>query len=249
MATTKVLRDMLIIAWIKSYPDLRRNPLMLLLLATVGAIPLFFMIIFSGGGLIVHGLIGALISNVAFVGLIAGIQDIAWDRYVKIREMIVAMPVHPASYALGIALAPLLLSVPSIIFFGALVASFGVLTLTTTVWVVLTIIIVWAAMSAIGFMISTYLSKVNMMVLNNLSTLLGFLFVFIPPVFYPETILGNLSWISVLIPTSNVAGLVRAYMGLLELSTETIIIRWLILIVTTIVFVVLTSMKARWREP
>jgi len=248
MAINKILRDTLIIAWIKSYPDLRRNPLLLILLATVGAIPLFFMVVFTGGSLIIHGLVGALISNVAFIGVLAGIQDISWDRYVKIREMIVAMPVHPASYALGIALAPLLLSVPSLVFFGALVASFGSITPIIAFWIVLAIIMVWAVMSAIGFMISTYLSKVNMMVLNNLSTLLGFLFVFIPPVFYPETMLGDLSWISILIPTSNVASLIRAYMGLLPLSAEGVIVRWLILIITTVVFVAMTSLKARWRE-
>jgi ABC-type multidrug transport system permease subunit len=248
MKITKVLKDTLIIAWIKSYPDFRRNPLMLLVIAMVGVIPLFFMLIFSGGGLLIHGLIGAMVSSVAFMGVLAGIQDISWDRYVKIREMIVAMPVHPASYALGIALAPLLLSVPSLIFFGALVASWGVLTVATAVWMVLALLVVWAAMSAIGFMISTYLYKVSVMVLNNLSTLLGFGFIFIPPVYYSETMLGSLSWISVLIPTSNVAGLIRAYMGLLPLSAETIIIRWLILFATTIMFVVLTSLKARWRE-
>lgn len=248
MKITKILKDTLIIAWIKSYPDLRRNPLLLLLLAVVGAIPLFFMLVFSGGGLLIHGLIGAMISSVAFIGVLAGIQDIAWDRYIKIREMIVAMPVHPVSYALGIALAPLLLSIPSMIFFGALIASSGILTLEMTIWIILALILAWAAMSGIGFMISTYLSKVNMMVLNNLSTLLGFLFVFIPPVFYPETMLGDLSWISVLIPTSNVAGLIRAYMGLMPLSGEVIIVRWLILIITTIIFIVLTSLKARWRE-
>ena len=246
MKINKILKDTLIIAWIKSYPDLRRNPLMLLVIAMVGAIPLFFMVIFTGGGMLIHGLLGAMVASVAFMGVLAGIQDISWDRYVKIREMIVAMPVHPASYALGIALAPLVLSVPSLIFFGALVASSGVLTLVTTAWIALALIVVWAAMSAIGFMISTYLSKVSMMVLNNLSTLLGFIFVFIPPVYYPETMLGNLSWISLLIPTSNVTGLIKAYVGLMPLSSETIMVRWLILIVTTVVFVGLTSLKARW---
>jgi ABC-type multidrug transport system permease subunit len=185
---------------------------------------------------------------VAFIGVLAGIQDISWDRYVKIREMIVAMPVHPASYALGIALAPLLLSVPSLIFFGALASSWGVLTLATTVWTALALIIAWAAMSAIGFMISTYLLKASMMVLNNLSTLLGLGLIFIPPVYYSEEMLGSLSWISALIPTSNAAGLIRAYMGLLPLSAQIIMVRWLILIITTVVFVVLTSVKARWRE-
>jgi len=248
MNLTKILKDMMIIAWIKSYPDFRRNPLMLLLIAMIGAIPLFFMLLFSGGGMLIHGLIGAMISSVAFIGVMAGIQDISWDRYVKIREMIVAMPVHPASYALGIALAPLLLSIPSMIFFGALLASWGVLTLSTTVWMAIALIVAWAAMSAIGFMISTYLLKTSMMVLNNLSNLLGIGLIFIPPVYYPETMLGSLSWISALIPTSNVAGLIRAYMGLLPLSAETILTRWLILIVTTVLFVVLTSVKAKWRE-
>jgi len=248
MKTTKILKDMLIIAWMKSYPDFRRNPLMLLLIAMIGAIPLFFMVLFSGGNMLVHGLIGAMISGVAFIGVMAGIQDISWDRYVKIREMIVAMPVHPASYALGIALAPLLLSIPSVVFFGALLASWGVFSLTATLWTILALVVVWAAMSAIGFLISTYLFKTSMMVLNNLSNLLGIGIIFIPPVYYPETLLGNLSWISVIIPTSNVAGLIRAYMGLMPLSPETIMVRWLILIVTTMMFVGLTSLKARWRE-
>jgi ABC-type multidrug transport system permease subunit len=248
MKVTKILRDMFIIAWIKSYPDLRRNPLLLMLVAMIGAIPLFFMVIFSGGNLLVHGLIGAMISGVAFIGVMAGIQDISWDRYVKIREMIVAMPVHPASYALGIALAPLLLSAPSVVFFGALLASWGVLTVSAALWTIVGLVLTWAAMSAIGFMISTYLLKASMMFLNNLSNLLGIGLIFIPPVYYPETALHSWSWVAVLIPTSNVAGLIRAYLGLLELSPEMIAIRWFVLIVTTVVFVGLTSVKARWRE-
>lgn len=248
MKVSKIIRDMFIIAWIKSYPDLRRNPLMLLLVAMIGAIPLFFMVIFSGGSMLIHGLIGAMISGVAFIGVMAGIQDISWDRYVKIREMIVAMPVHPASYALGIALAPLLLSAPSVIFFGALIASWGILTWSSTLWIVLGLVLAWAAMSAIGFMISTYLLKASMMFLNNLSNLLGIGLIFIPPVYYPESALGGWSWVSVLVPTSNVAGLVRAYLGLLDLSPEMVVIRWLVLVLTTVVFVVLTGVKARWRE-
>lgn len=248
MAITKTMKDTLIIAWMKSYPDFRRNPLMLLLIALIGSIPLFFMVIFSGGGMLIHGLIGAMVSSVTFIGVMAGIQDISWDRYVKIREMIVAMPVRPVSYALGIALAPLIVSIPSLIFFGALAATWGVMTPTATLWTVPALIVGWAAMSAIGFMISTYLLKASMMVLNNLSNLLGIALIFIPPVYYPETLLGSFSWISVIIPTSNVAGLIRAYTGLMPLSTETIIIRWIILIITTLVFIVLTSLKAKWRE-
>lgn len=249
MGISKILNDTLLIAWIKSYPDLRRNPLLLLLLTMISAIPLFFMIMFSSGGnVIVHGLIGAMVSSVSFAGVMSGIQDISWDRYVKIREMIVAMPVHPASYALGIALAPLLISIPSLIFFGAITSYLGYMTLEALIWMIPALIIAWAAMSTMGFMISTYLFKSSTMVLNNLSNLLGIGLIFIPPVYFSEAQLGNLSWISVIIPTSNVAGLIRSNMGLLPLSTETTIIRWTVLILTTIAFIVLTSIKARWRE-
>ena len=249
MRISKIVRDAFIIAWIKSYPDLRRNPLMLLLIVMISGIPLFFMLMFSGGThVIVNGLLGAMIASVAFIGVNSGIQDISWDRYVKIREMIVAMPVHPASYALGVALAPLLLSIPSFVFFGALIAYLGFFTVEMLVWIVPALIITWAAMSAMGFMISTYLFRSSLTVLNNLANLLGLGFVFIPPVYYSEAQLGNLSWASVIIPTSNVAGLIRSYMGLLPLSMETTIVRWLILIITTTVFITLTSFKAKWRE-
>jgi len=232
----------------KSYPDLRRNPLMLMVIAMISAIPLFFMAMFTGGGMLIHGIVGAMVSTVAFIGVAAGIQDISWDRYVKIREMIVAMPVHPASYAIGIALAPLLLSVPSLLFFGAIATMWGVFSPLTMLWTVAALVLCWAAMSAIGFIISTYLFKASPWLLNNLSNLLGIGLIFIPPVYYPETMLGGLSWISALIPTSNAAGLVRAYLGLLKLPQEVIVVRWLILIVTTVVFVVLTSLKTRWTE-
>jgi ABC-type multidrug transport system permease subunit len=249
MKFSKILEDAFMIAWIKSYPDFRRNPLMILLLGMISAIPLFFMLMFSSGGnVIAHGLIGAMVSSVSFSGVMAGIQDISWDRYVKIREMIVAMPVHPASYALGIALAPLLISIPSLIFFGAIAAYLGFLTLETLVWIVPALVIVWAAMSTMGFMISTYLMKSSTVMLNNLSNLLGIGFIFIPPVYFSEAQLGNLSWISVLIPTSNAAGLIRSNMGLLPLSIEVVIVRWVVLITTTLAFIMLTFIKARWRE-
>jgi ABC-type multidrug transport system permease subunit len=244
----KTIKDTLIIAWMKSFPDLKRNPLVLIVIALISAIPLFFMAVFATEGMLIHGLIGALVSTVSFIGVATGIQDISWDRYVKIREMIVAMPVHPASYAIGIALAPLLLSLPSLVFFGVMIAILGFLDATTILWVIVSLLTAWAAMSAIGFIISTYLYKASPWMLNNLSNLLGLGLIFIPPVYYPETLLGGLSWISVVLPTSNVAGLIRYYMGLLPLSQEALIIRWLVLGITTVAFIVLTSLKAKWRE-
>jgi ABC-type multidrug transport system permease subunit len=244
----KAVKDALIIAWIKSYPELRRQPLLLIVIALISAIPLFFMAIFTGGEMLNHGIVGAMVSTVSFIGVAAAIQDISWDRYVKIREMIIAMPVHPVSYAMGIALAPLLLSAPSLLFFGAVGVWRGIFNLVSIVWTVVGLITCWAAMSAMGFIISTYLLKSSPYTLNNISNILGIGLIFVPPVYYPEQMLGDFSWISSLIPTSNAASIIRAYLGLSTLPTEAVLVRWLILIVTTTLFIALTALKARWRE-
>jgi ABC-type multidrug transport system permease subunit len=245
----KFIKDTLIIAWMKSFPDLKRNPLTILLLAMISAIPLFFMIIFSGGNMLIHGLIGAMVSTIGFIGVASAIGEISWDKYAKLREMIVAMPVHPLSYALGVALAPLLLSIPSLVFFGAIAASWGIFNIVTMLWTIVALLICWASISAASFLISTYLVKASPWLLNQISNILGIGLIFIPPVYYPETMLGSLSWISAIFPTSNAAGLIRSYIGLLPLSREVIMIRWLILIATTVAFAILTTLKARWREP
>lgn len=242
----KMLKDIFIITALKSIPDLKRQPLIIFLIGLISSIPLYFLVIF--GGQITFGLIGAMVSTVSFIGMNAAIQEISWDRYVKIREMIVAMPVHPISYALGIALAPLILSIPSLIFFGIIALWLGALTLHSLLWTVMALILCWATVSSAGFLISTYLQKASTYTLNNISNILGIALCFIPPVYYPEEILRNFNWISMIFPTSNAASLIRVYSGSLNLPFEMIIARWLILIGTTMVLAVITTVKARWRE-
>jgi len=242
----KILKDILIIAELKSLPDLKRQPLILIVIGMLSALPLFFIVVF--GGQLSYGLVGALVATVGFIGLMAAIQDVAWDRYVKIREIMVAMPVHPFSYAIGVALAPLMISAPGLLFFTALAVWLGVLTFSSLLWSILILILCWATLSSLGFLISTYLQRASVYTLNNLSNILGIALVFIPPVYYPEEFLGSFSWIALIFPTSNAAGLIRIYSGLLDASVEMIVVRWLILIATMVVSAFVTVAKARWRE-
>jgi ABC-type multidrug transport system permease subunit len=243
----KVVKDTLVVTALKSLPDLKRQPLMLFLVGLISSLPLYFILVF--GGQISYGLIGAIVSTVTFIGMSAAISEMAFDRYVKIREMIVAMPVHPISYAIGIALAPLILSMPSLVFFIAITMWLGVLTPYSLFWTAILLILCWATVSSIGFLVSTYLQKASTYTLNSLSNILGIALGFIPPVYYPEEMLGGFSWISAIFPTSNAASLIRVYSGSLNLPFEMIIARWLILIVTMVVSAVITAFKARWREP
>lgn len=243
----KVIKDMLIITALKSLPDLKRQPLMIFFVGMISSLPLFFVLVF--GGQISYGLIGAMVSTASLVGMMASIQDIAWDRYVKIREMLVAMPVHPLSYALGLALAPLVISSPSLIFFSAITMWLGVITPYSVLWTALSLIVCWATLSSIGFLISTHLQKAAPYTLNSVSNILAIGLSFMPPVYYPEEVLGNFSWVSMIFPTSNAASLIRVYSGSLTLPFEMVVARWLILLSTMLVFAVITAVKARWREP
>jgi len=243
---TKIVRDTLTIALFKSVPDIKRQPLFMTFIGFISALPLFFIVIF--GGQLSYGIIGALVSSVGFVGLMAAVQDIAGDRYLKIREIIVAMPVHPLSYAMGIALAPLIVSAPGLLFFIALAIYLGTLTFYSLLWSIIILILCWSALSSLGFLISTYLQRASVYTLGMISNFLGIALVFLPPVYYPEEMLGGLSWIALFLPTSNAAGLIRIYSGLLDTSLTMILVRWLILLATAIFCSVATLTKAKWRE-
>lgn len=246
MNVRKLVRDALIIAELKAVPDLKRQPLILMVMGLISAIPLFFMLVF--GGQISYGLVGAMISTVGFIGIASAIQDITFDRYVKIREMIVAMPVHPISYMVGAALAPLLFASPGVAFFMALALWLGYLPPHALGWIIVILILCWAVLSGIGFVISTYLRRASIYTLNNLSSILGIGLVFIPPVYYPEELLGGFSWIAIIFPTSNAAGLIRAYSGLAVYPQEMILIRWIALLAMLVFAILLVAFKAKWRE-
>ncbi|MEM3403839.1 MAG: hypothetical protein QXJ17_04845 [Nitrososphaeria archaeon] len=242
----KIIRDIITITAFKSLPDIKRNPLMIFLISIITSFPLFFIVVY--GGELSHGITGAIVATVGFIGLNSAIQDMAWDRYLKIRQIIVSMPVNPIAYALAIALAPLVVSLPGLILFVSIALYLKILTLYSLLWTIVIITITWATLSSIGFLISTYLRNASVYAISNLANILGLILVFIPPVYYPEEVLGNLSWASIMIPTSNAVGLIRAYAGALQLPTTTLLLRWAIFIGTMIVSTLITIKKSKWRE-
>lgn len=244
----KTLRDALIIGWWKSWPDLRRQPLLVPLIMIVSALPLFFLYVFSAGNVLSIGIVGALVGTLAFLAANSSLQELGQDRYLKIREMMVAMPVSPIAYSTGVALSSLMISLPSILFYMVIAGALGLLSPSSVLWITLALTLSWTSLSAMGFAISTYFTKANVNTLNNIANILGITLVFLPPVYYSEARLGSLSWISTIIPTSNAASLIRYYTGLVSLSTGDLLLRWGILVLTSLLFTALVAVKVRWRE-
>src|SRR5712692_3721508 len=127
----KTLRDALIIGWWKSWPDLRRQPLLVPLIMIVSALPLFFLYVFSSGNVLSIGIVGALVGTLAFLAANSALQELGQDRYLKVREMMVATPVSPIAYSTGVALSSLIVSLPSIAFYMVIAELLGLLSLSS----------------------------------------------------------------------------------------------------------------------
>lgn len=256
MKIGKIIRDTWIIAYMKSIPDIKRQPLMLIILIGLSAIPLFFIGLFGGDDPEVFrtGLVGVIVSSIGFIAITASIQDLTFDRYVKLREMVVAMPVHPLSYVMGLTLGFLIFALPGFIAFilyGIYLGLFGPVSILVTLGAM---VLCWLALAAIGFTIATYLHKTSPNTLGIVANILSFGFVFLPPVYYSEAMLTslggmNFSWISYVFPTSNAAAIIRYSTELTEWNSTAFMLHWAVLALTVAVFSLLVVKKARWREP
>jgi ABC-2 type transport system permease protein len=156
--------------------------------------------------------------------------------------------VHPLSYSLGIAISKLLYALPGFIIFLTIIIMLHILQFSVIGLAIVAVFLCWSALSSIGFMVSTYLRNANLTTLTSISSILGLVFILLPPVFYSEKLLGTYAWISIIFPTSNVASLIRTYAGLTELSPEMITMQWLVLVATTMISLILVLIKAKWRE-
>jgi ABC-type multidrug transport system permease subunit len=245
----KPLRDVYIIATMKAVPDIKRQPLTLFIITFLSFIPLFFTYFFGNArAQLSYAVVGGMVGSVGFIGLASAVQDITWDRYVKIREMIVAMPVHPLSYSFGVALSKLLYASPGFIIFITISTVFGILPPSSVGWVIASVFMSWATLSSIGFVMSTYLRDANINTLVNVSNILGILFIFMPPVFYSEQLWGKFQGLAIIFPTSNAAELIRSYAGISPLAPEMALLRWVVLLVTMSVALLLVAVRSRWRE-
>jgi len=250
----KFVQDTYRIAWLKSIPDLKRQPMILLIMVGLAAIPLFFIGLFGGEEMVDVGLVGVIVSSIGFLAIGASIQDITWDRYVKLREMVVAMPVHPISYAMGLTLGALIFALPGFLAFTGFGIWRGLFDLGSLLTMFAAMFMCFMGLSVIGFTIATYQHKTSPNTLGLLANILAFLFVFLPPVYYSETMLADvggfdLQWIAFTLPTTNAAAIIRYATGLTPWDGQAYMLHWLFMFITVGIFAVLVVKGARWREP
>lgn len=246
----KIIKDAFIIGWMKFYPPFKTNPFsQLVLVSFFGVVPVFLMVTMGGGtGRIPQAMAGALVAMLGFMSINAILQDLFFDKYIKLREMMVSMPINPISYSFGVALSSLLYALPGLLLFTSYLLINGSIKIKNLPLILLSLILCWACLSSLGFTIATYLTKSTPATIGAVSNLLGILFVFVPPVYYPKEILGRYAYLALFIPTSNAASLVRGYLNMAPLSRDSAVIHWSILLVLAVLFTFISVRKAKWRE-
>ena len=241
-------REALYIGLFDSLP-LLRDPMLMILLSLISFLPVLFIFAFGvGEGALLQSVVGAIVLSLAFAG-IGSAQSVYFNKHwFRFQDIFVASKVSPISYALGLSVSTLLVSLP------ALVVAFAVLLLETPMGILglLALLAVagltWMAMLLMGFALGA--STKNTRRANSLPQLLGLLLGFLPPVYYPlDRLPAFLQPLALAVPTTHAAQLSKYYAGLAPLSSFDLWLGWLYLIGFALAMAVIASRLAHWTDP
>jgi ABC-2 type transport system permease protein len=239
------VRQVLIIAYMTGVLWLRRNPMSLIFTAISPFSLLFVLFVVSGGQYIHFAVAGSLVMALVGYGLALG-QDISFYKTeYKVQDVFVASPVSPLTYMVGLALSELLFGLPALIVLASLVIYFG--SVLSIPLLVATILLIWGAMSAIGFFLSSH-----MLHMRNATQVISFVNVIlavIPPVFYSMDIMPEvLRPLAYAVPTTHASLMLQDIMGITMPADWSLGFGFAVQIAYLLAFVTLAKTKALWRE-
>jgi ABC-2 type transport system permease protein len=165
----------------------------------------------------------------------------------KLQDMIVSSPTSPVLYMTGMTLAEIVYSVPSLAILIALAGIYLHPSLIQIGVLSAVLLLMFAISVALGFMLSTFSNDVVQS--YAFSRLLSLLFTTVPPVYYPITYVpADYRYIAYLSPTTYVAEIMQSATGFLKISTDNLILDWVILSVVCAIVLFIAVKKTRWKD-
>jgi ABC-2 type transport system permease protein len=239
------VRQVLLIAYMTGVLWLRRNPMSLVFTAISPFSLLFVLFVVSGGQYTHFAVAGSLVMALVGYGLALG-QDISFYKTeYKVQDVFVASPVSPLTYMVGLALSELLFGLPALIVLAILVVYFG--SVFSIPLLVTTILLIWGAMSALGFFLSSH-----MLHMRNATQVISFVNVILavlPPVFYSmDTMPDVLRPLAYAVPTTHASLMLQDIMGIPTPADWSLEFGFAIQIAYLLAFITLAKTKALWRE-
>ena len=239
-------KQILLIAYMTGILWLRRNPVSLLFSAISPFSLLFVLFIVSNGQYLQFAVSGSLVMALVGYGLALG-QDISFYKTeYKIQDVFVASPVSALTYMTGLALSQILFGLPALMVLTFLTAYLGT-SISVVPLLVLTIFLIWGAMSAIGFFLSSH-----MLHMRNATQIISFVNVILavlPPVFYSiERLPLELQYIAYAVPTTHASLMLQYIMGIPTPEGWNVGLGLTIQVIYLVGFVLLAKTKAVWRD-
>ena len=239
------VRQVLIIAYMTGVLWLRRNPMSLVFTAISPFSLLFVLFVVSGGQYIHFAVAGSMVMALVGYGLALG-QDISFYKTeYKVQDVFVASPVSPLTYMVGLALSELLFGLPALIVLAILVVYFG--SVFSIPLLVATILLIWGAMSAMGFFLSSH-----MLHMRNATQVISFVNVIlavIPPVFYSMDIMPEvLRPLAYAVPTTHASLMLQDIMNMPIPADWSLEFGFAVQVAYLLAFVILAKTRALWRE-
>jgi ABC-2 type transport system permease protein len=239
-------KQILLIAYMTGILWLRRNPISLFFSAISPFSLLFVLFIVSNGQYLQFAVSGSLVMALVGYGLALG-QDISFYKTeYKIQDVFVASPVSALTYMTGLALSQILFGLPALMVLTFLTAYLGT-SISVVPLLILTIFLIWGAMSAIGFFLSSH-----MLHMRNATQIISFVNVILavlPPVFYSiERLPLELQYIAYAVPTTHASLMLQYIMGIPTPEGWNVGLGLVIQLIYLVGFVLLAKTKAVWRD-
>ncbi|MEM0090835.1 MAG: ABC transporter permease [Nitrososphaerota archaeon] len=247
MEFMKNARAIFALVMLNGIKPVMRSPLWLIVMLSYPLILVFFINIFAEYA-VVDALVGGLISLVVMSG-IAIQADIVWYKVeLKFQDMVVASPVSPTIYMVGIAISELVYSSPAIALFLVLMALKGILSISSIPMLMLSMLLCWLSALSLGFYLSTRISDIRH--IWALEGLLSIVLSMLPPIYYPMSLLPEWGQIvSMFVPTTHAALLMKEAVGIISLMEHQRLMSLAVLLIWTIALMLLAKRKSVWREP
>ena len=207
----------------------------------------FFLFVVGGRSFLPYGVIGATITTLVAAGLFLGADATMYRIQYKFQDFAVASPISAVDYMLGLSLGEVTFVAPSLVVILAMYAYLGLINWNFPL-VILVMVFAWVLASALGFFLSTFILQ-NRSAFT-ITTLVTTLLTVLPPIYYPITIIPqSFRFVAYFAPTTHLSILIQSMLGLENYSLSQIELSWAALIAYTMLFLVLATLKARWRQP
>ncbi|MBX8638784.1 MAG: ABC transporter permease [Candidatus Thermoplasmatota archaeon] len=212
--------------------------------------PLSFLILIvfvSHGKLIGEAIEGGLIMSMFGAGtsLLSDMSHLKNDF--KLQDMVVSSPASWQIYVSGMAVSEIVYSLPALAVLGIMAVYFIHGTFVSLLTLMGVLLMMFVTSIAIGYTFATFSSDIVQSFA--FSRLISTLFSTIPPVYYPITYIPlPYRYFAYLSPTTYAAELAQNAGGYIQLSTQAVVIDWLVLLGVTLALFLIARTKARWRE-